>query len=52
MKDRVFLNALRVIILVICVGSIIIAHTTGNDLACTGWVVASLMTINSMEFKE
>ena len=52
MKDIVLSNTLRVIILVICVGSIIIAHTTDNDLAWTGWVVAALMTINSMEFKE
>lgn len=47
-----FLNILRAIVLVICVMSAIVAHGSDNEFAFSGWVVASLMTINSFEFKE
>jgi hypothetical protein len=49
MKDKTFLNILRFMVLGISVGSAIIAYSTNNDDAFTGWVVASLMTLNSFE---
>lgn len=47
-----FSNILSTIILVACVMSMIIAHGNNDDFAFCGWLVASLMTINSFEFKE
>lgn len=47
-----FLNILRTIVLVACVMSMIIAHGNNDDFAFSGWLVASLMTINSFEFKK
>ena len=47
-----FCNILRAIVLVICVVSAIVAHGSNNEFAFSGWVVASLMTINSLEFKK
>lgn len=49
MANKRFLNILRFIVLVICVGSAIMEHHANNDSAFTGWVVASLMTLNSFE---
>lgn len=47
-----FLNVMRAILLIICAGSVIAAHSTNNDAAFTGWIIASLMTIHSFEFDE
>lgn len=46
---RKFPNIMRIIILIECIISVIVAHGCDNDLAFTGWVVAILMTINSFE---
>ena len=46
---RKFSNIMRIIILIECIISAIVAHGCDNDLAFTGWVVAILMTINSFE---
>jgi hypothetical protein len=47
--DKKFCNILRFLILILTVVSAIMAHCTNNDAAFTGWVVASLMTLNSFE---
>jgi hypothetical protein len=49
MKNKTFLNILRFIVLVLCVGSAIIEYHTNNESAFAAWVVASLMTIHSFE---
>ena len=49
MTNKTFLNILRSIVLIISVGSAIMAYYTNNDSAFTGWVVASLMTLNCFE---
>lgn len=48
---RKFFNIMRIIILIECIISAIVAHGCDNDLAFTGWVVALFMTINSFEFE-
>lgn len=47
-----FLNILRIIVLVACVMSMILAHGNNDNFAFSGWFVATLMTINSFEFKK
>ena len=49
MTDKKFLNILRFMVLVICVGTAIIEYPTNNESAFAGWVVASLMTLHSFE---
>jgi hypothetical protein len=51
MQNKTFLNILRSIVFGITVGSAIVAYCTNNDSAFAGWVVASLMTLNSFEFE-
>lgn len=49
MTNKTFLNILRAIVLGLTIGSAIIAYCANNDYAFTGWIVASLMTLNSFE---
>ena len=52
MEPIKFSNVLRIIVLVACVMSMIIAHDSNDDFAFSGWFVASLMTINNIQTKK
>jgi hypothetical protein len=49
MTNKRLLNILRWILLIICIYSAIVAYCTNNDLALSGYVVASLMTLTNFE---